>query len=139
MTEVNRFVDFLESTQEERMKVIDVLYSEKLDFRDPVNEARTRDHFKKIEVDLFMQLKDISFRVLDSYGDGSQGMVKWRMNYRFRRRNRKIEGVSHIKFNEERKIVFQHDYWDASFAVYGEFPILGLMMKGVRKILRVKA
>ena len=44
----------------------------------------------------------------------------------------------HLKFDHQDNICDQHGYWDASFAVCGEFPLLGWIMKGVRSMLKVR-
>ncbi len=137
MNNIARFTEFLESFSEEKLDEIDQLYAEKIDFKDPINQTKEREHFKRIEADLFKQLKEIKFEIVASKGDDHEAMVKWVMRYRFRFWKREIEGMSHLKFNEQNQIYFQHDFWDASFAIYGEFPLIGLAMKGIRKILRV--
>ena len=138
MSMLNAFKDFLEGMSAERIDEIDALYAEELDFADPMNQATDREHFKRIERDLFKQLKDIRFSVTSMQGDEREGYVSWVMDYRFRFWQRQITGVSHLKFNGDRRIVYQHDYWDASFSVYGEFPMIGLMMKGIKALLAVK-
>ncbi len=137
MTPIQRFTEFLESLSPETIGEVDALYAEQIDFKDPMNAASDREHFKRIEADLFKQLKNISFEVTNALGDESEAMVKWVMRYDFRSKSREIEGVSHLKFDGEGEIYFQHDYWDASFCVYGEFPGLGLALKGIRKMLSV--
>ena len=137
MENVSRFQQFLEAGSDQRAEIVESLYAEKMDFKDPMNEALSREHFKRIDDDLYKQLKEIQFMVEEAYGDESCGMVKWVMTYRFRGKSREIQGVSHIKFDESAQICFQRDYWDASFPVYGEFPLIGLAMRGIRKLLRV--
>jgi len=138
MIKLDQFTDFLENLSHERLDEMGELYAEELDFRDPMNEARTLEHLKRIEADLFKQLKEVRFTVGSAQQDGEWAFVRWRMNYRFRWWAREIEGVSHLHYNAEGKIDQQHDFWDASFPIYGEFPPLGFFMKGIKKVLQVK-
>lgn len=138
MTPVEKFTAFLENLSPERISEMDDLFAPDVDFLDPINTALDLEHLKRIEKDLFKQLKEIRFKVEESAGEGEEAFVKWVMNYKFRIWKRQITGVSHLKFNEEGKISYQHDYWDASFPIYGEFPPLGWIMKGIKKMLAVK-
>lgn len=138
MDNKKRFTEFIENFSESRMDEIDTLYAAKLDFCDPLNSATERDHFKRIELDLFKQLKEIKFKVLTVEGDDQELLAKWEMTYKFRIWNRSITGVSHVKFDQNNQIHYQHDFWDASLSIYGEFPPLGWVMKGIKKVLSVK-
>lgn len=138
MKPIDRFTEFLENLSAERVEEIEALYAEQVDFKDPINEASDLEHLKRIEADLFKQLKDIRFSVTSTSGEEDEVYARWVMDYRFRFWKRQIHGVSHLKFNEEGKIYYQHDFWDASFPIYGEFPPLGWMMKGIKAILAVK-
>jgi len=115
MTNVERFSNFLENISLERVSQMEELYAEKVDFKDPLNEANDLAHLKRIEADLFKQLKDITFEVTSMQGTEEEAYVTWVM----------------------RKVDYQHDYWDASFPIYGEFPPLGWIMKGIKKLLAV--
>ncbi len=137
MNNTERFANFLEELSPERVNDMDELYAEKLEFKDPLNEAKNLEHLKKIEADLFKQLKEISFEIISTQGIDQEAFVSWVMRYRFRFWQRKIEGVSHVKFNDEDKIHYQYDYWDGSFPIYGEFPPLGWIMKVIKKVLAV--
>lgn len=139
MSPVNKLANFLETMKEESLHEIDSLYAEKLDFKDPINTASDREHLKSIERDLFKQLNEVTFVVSSKQEGESEGFVSWVMRYKFRLWKREITGVSHIKWNAEGKITYQHDYWDASFGVYGEFPPLGFLMKLIKKMVSVKA
>ena len=49
-----------------------------------------------------------------------------------------IDGVSRLRFNGSGQITEHKDYWDASFPLYGTFPIIGSIMKLIKKFVRVK-
>ena len=64
--------------------------------------------------------------------------VCWNMTYKFRGKNYLINGVSKLDFDDSGKIIKHEDYWDASFPLYGAFPLLGLLMKGIKRFVSVK-
>ena len=48
-----------------------------------------------------------------------------------------IQGVTHALVNRSGRVTHQSDYWDASFPVYGEFPVVRTLMKAIRRMVRV--
>jgi steroid delta-isomerase len=114
------------------------IYAPDATFRDPINEGRGIDRIRAIFEDLFEQLEDIQVTVHDRKGDDDSGFILWTMRYRFRGRERKIEGTSHFRFNGDGLVRSQEDHWDASFPIYGEFPVMRSLMKGIRRLVRVK-
>jgi len=114
------------------------VYAPDATFRDPINEARGIARIRAVFEDLFEQLDDVRVTVHDRKGDDGSGFVLWTMRYRFRGRDRKIEGVSYFRFNADGLVKSQQDHWDASFPIYGEFPVIHSLMKGIRRLVRVK-
>lgn len=115
------------------------LYAQNATFRDPINEVKGSQAIEEVMADLFRQLKNIRVVVRDMHGNEDAGCLLWNMHYEFRGKSRTIPGVSHFRFNEEGKVTAQEDFWDASFVLYGEFPLLGLAMRGIRRMVQVKS
>jgi hypothetical protein len=115
------------------------LYAQNATFRDPINEVKGSQAIEEVMADLFRQLKNIRVVVRDMHGNEDAGCLLWNMHYEFRGKSRTIPGVSHFRFNEEGKVTAQEDFWDASFVLYGEFPVLGLAMRGIRRMVQVKS
>ena len=60
------------------------------------------------------------------------------MHYQFRGRERIITGTSHLRFAPDGRVAAQTDHWDASFPVYGEFPVIGWAMRGIKRMVAMK-
>lgn len=115
------------------------VYAPGVKFSDPINTAEGLPALKRVFEDLFKQLKDVQIAVNDAHGDDRTGFLLWTMRYQFRGRDRVIRGTSHLKFAADGRVIAQQDHWDASFVVYGEFPLLGWLMRTIQKMVRVKA
>ncbi len=135
---IHRLASFFDSLTQESLKELNLIYHPDVQFKDPINEASGLAQLDHVFKDLFTQLQDITIKVTDRGGDSTSGFIRWTMDYRFRRHNRSIDGVTHAKFDERGLITHQTDFWDASFPIYGEFPIVGLTMRGIRRIVRVR-
>ena len=134
---MTRCAELLSACQPEMIDQLGDFYAEDATLIDPINHATGLDQIKLVWEDLFKQLKDIHFDILRSEGGEQHAFFEWKMSYRFRGKDRSIPGVSHFIFSEAGLIQSQRDYWDASDVVYGEFPGLGLAIRGIRKMVRV--
>ncbi len=114
------------------------IYSPGIEFRDPLHQVHGLAALRQVFEHLFQQLKDLSIIVTDAHGDDRTGFLLWEMSYSFRGAQRVITGTSHIRFAADGRVAAQTDHWDASFPVYGEFPVLGLAMRGIKRLVTAK-
>jgi hypothetical protein len=133
-----RMAGFFQEMSLDSVKRVPDLYAKNASFRDPVNEVMGAPAIEAVMADLFHQLKKIRIVVREMHGDEHAGCLFWTMHYEFRGKARSLPGVSHFRFDEKGLVTSQEDYWDASFVLYGEFPILGAMMRAIKRMVRVK-
>ena len=133
-----RVASFFQEMSPNTVSRVRELYAEKATFRDPINAVTGVVAIEAVMADLFKQLKNIRIVVREMHGDENGGCLLWNMHYDFRGKKRNIPGVSHFRFDEKGLITAQDDYWDASFVLYGEFPILGMAMRGIKRMVQVK-
>ena len=51
-----------------------------------------------------------------------------------RQRNVQINGSSHVKFDDQGLVTFHRDYWDAAEELYEKLPVIGFVMKQLKKL-----
>ncbi|NNC88186.1 MAG: nuclear transport factor 2 family protein [Akkermansiaceae bacterium] len=137
-TPLDRIARYLESLRPESLDQLADHYAEGIDFRDPVNTGHGLDDLRTIFDDLFKQLQDVRIEVTRRAGDDAHGFLRWTMRYDFRGKPRELEGTSHFTFAPDGRAASQHDFWDAAFGVYAEFPLVGATLRGLRRLVRVK-
>ena len=135
---INRLTDLFERLNPKTLEDLDKFYCDTVTFSDPINQAQGIHQLKTVFADLFKQLQNIRIQVRHQSGNRDQGFIKWTMTYEFRGKRRSIDGVTFAAFNEHGLISEQSDYWDASFPIYGEFPLMTFIMRGIRRIVAVK-
>ncbi len=118
-----------------KLDVLGDIYSPGVEFRDPINEACGIGQLRGVYADLLKRTEDLKIVVEDAHGDERTGFMLWKMTYRARARERQITGISHVTFASDGRISGQQDHWDASWAIYGEFPLTGWLMKRIRGIV----
>jgi hypothetical protein len=133
-----RFTDLLAAFNVHSTNRLGEVYQSNVAFKDPINRANGIKELKAVFFDLQKQLTDIRFDLKEPALGELDAYVAWTMHYRFRGRKRSIPGVSRIRQNDAGYVIEQEDYWDASFGVYAEFPLLGFAIRTLRRLLKVK-
>lgn len=135
---LDAFTEFLRTMDESSSDRLGEIYDEAIQFSDPVNEALGLAQLKAVYRDFFKQLENIDFQILDRAAGTPTSFIHWEMTYSFKGRPRKLPGVTTVQFSESGKVLNQKHFWDASEGIFGEFPLIGLMQKAIRKLVRVK-
>lgn len=132
LSPVARFIDGLSL---EKLDHLGDIYAPGIEFRDPMHHVKGHTALRHVFEQLFQQLADISITVEDAHGDDRTGFLLWTMRYQFKNKPREITGSSHFRFAPDGRVLSQLDHWDASFPVYGEFPVVGWAMRGIKRLI----
>lgn len=122
----------------EKLDHLGDIYSPAVEFQDPLQQTRGLAALRQVYQHLFQQLVDLAVTVTDAHGDERTGFLLWTMRYHLRGKDRVITGTSHLQFAPDGRVAVQRDHWDASFPVYGEFPLLGWVMRGIQSRAAIK-
>ena len=105
-------------------------------FKDPFNEVCGVEAIQRIFRHMFKQVEAprfrISERIVDPRGDV---MLVWELWYRSRLLGGEqvMRGVSHLRFAADGRVSYHRDYWDASEELYAKVPVLGSLMRLLRR------
>lgn len=118
------------------------LVSDDVRYSDPFNELRGADAFLRVSHRMFEDCIEPRFTMLDAATAGPTAYVRWRMTFRPRRRPGSapwaIEGVSEIRFAADGRVTAHIDHWDAASQVYARVPLLGWVLRRLRRRLSVE-
>lgn len=71
--------------------------------------------------------------------EGGEYLIRWRMMIRFRRFKRGVDtwsiGTSHVRFGGDGRVVYQQDYWNAADGLYEHVPLLGAVIRALKRRL----
>ena len=124
---------FLNGLLPGKLDTLGDIYSPAVEYQDPLRHTRGVAELRQVYEHLFQQLQSVAITVTDAHGDEHTGFLLWTMNYQLRGRQRSITGTSHLKFAPDGRVAAQRDHWDASFVVYGEWPLLGWIMRAIKR------
>jgi len=135
--QLRRVVAFYETLRPETLPAIATLYHPDAHFKDPFNEVTGVAAIRAIFAHMFATLEAPRFVVDAQLADGDQAFLTWRFFFRFRgeQRERQIRGCTHLSFAPDGRVVLHRDYWDAAEELYEQLPLIGPLMRWLRRRL----
>lgn len=134
-----RLVDFFEGITPGNVGQLAEIYADDVWFKDPFNEVRGIDEVTRIFVHMFTQVDAPRFVVTGSVMQGEQAFLTWDFLFRMKRFSRDeqcIRGASHLHFAADGRVAFHRDYWDAAEELYEKLPVLGALMRVLKRAAR---
>ena len=100
-------------------------------------EVRGPEAIERIFVHMFQQLDSPRFVVIERAVDGDTAWLTWDLEYRMKpgQPMRRIHGASQLRFDADGRVRHHRDYWDAAGELYETFPLLGGLLRMLRKRL----
>jgi SnoaL-like domain len=108
-------------------------YTEDAFFKDPFNEVRGVEAIQRIFAHLFEQVAEPRFVVTERLADDDSAMLVWELRHG---QGQRIRGVSHLRFADDGRVTYHRDYWDAAEELYMKLPVIGALMRSLRRALR---
>jgi ketosteroid isomerase-like protein len=126
---------FFESISPESVQRIDEIYTADAWFKDPFNEVRGAAAIRRIFEHMFVQVEAPRFVVREVVAQGDDAFLTWDFLFRIRRLRGEqvVRGASHLKIGADGRIHYHRDYWDAAEELYEKLPVLGGLMRLLKK------
>lgn len=136
-TPAARVIAFFETLSPDSLERLDAIYAPQAWFKDPFNEVRGLAAVQQIFSHMYQALEQPRFVVTDCIVQGEQCFLSWNFEFRFKNFDRgvlqTVRGGSHLKFNDYGLIDYHRDYWDAAEELYEKLPLLGGLMRWLKK------
>jgi ketosteroid isomerase-like protein len=133
---VQRIVMMFEGLSRDSLPLLEQAYSEDARFKDPFNAVQGRAAIRAIFEHMYDNLDEPRFVVRDVVVQGPQCFLSWDFVFRMKRFNREpqtIHGGSHLHLAPDGRIVVHRDYWDAAEELYEKLPLVGTLMRWLKK------
>ena len=131
-----RLVAFYQSLTLDTVAGVPALYAAGASFKDPFNEVRGHAAIMRLFEHMFVQVDGPRFVVLTSIGQGNQAFLTWEFRFHMRRLVRGeqvVRGATHVCFDADGLVVMHRDYWDAAEELYEKLPLLGGLMRLLKR------
>jgi steroid delta-isomerase len=132
-------VRFYETLTPDSLAQISDVYSDDAYFKDPFNEVYGLPAIQHIFVHMFEKVDEPRFVVTEQVQDQGGAMLVWEFTYRVRLwgggKTQVMRGASHLKFDAAGKVCYHRDYWDTGEELYMKLPVLGAVLRGLKRAL----
>jgi ketosteroid isomerase-like protein len=136
---ITRLKEFFESLTPAALARLDQFYAPDARFKDPFNEVTGVPAIRAIFDGMYRQVDRPRFVVTRSFGQGDEAFLAWDFVFRFKsdaNREQTIRGATHIQFSTDGRVVLHRDYWDAAEELYEKLPVVGSLMRWLKRRAR---
>jgi len=86
---------------------------------------------------MFVRLDEPKFTIIETIEQPHGALLIWDFTFRIKtlkpQLGRRIHGTSHIRFAADGRVQYHRDYWDAAGELYEQLPIVGSLMRYLKK------
>lgn len=131
-----RVTTFFESLSVQSLPHLADIYSPGAFFKDPFNDVQGLPAIRTIFSHMFVQVTDPRFVVTTHMAQGQEAFLTWEFLFRMKRFSREVQcirGATHFRFDADGLVTLHRDYWDAAEELYEKLPLLGSVMRALKR------
>ncbi|NRR32759.1 nuclear transport factor 2 family protein [Oxalobacteraceae bacterium] len=136
---LTRLIQLFETLTPQTVPLLATVYAPEARFKDPFNEIGGRAAILALFDHMYAQLREPRFVVSSRIAQGHQAFLVWELHFRFPRwpeQPRIIRGATHLRFGADGLVLLHRDYWDAAEELYEQVPLLGALMRLLKRRAR---
>lgn len=133
---LQRLVRFYETLTPQSVPRLTEIYAPDARFKDPFNDVRGHAAIVRVFEHMFTQMDAPRFVVTARVAQGDEAFLTWELLFRFKRLApgpQTIRGASHLRFDAAGLVLLHRDYWDAAEELYEKLPLLGGVMRMLKR------
>jgi len=135
---VDRYVAFMRSLGPDSLDRLDEGLTEDARFCDPFNDVAGLPSVRRVFEHTYRMLRDVEIEVSDRAIVGNRCYLRWVFRYRLARSRRvwAVVGVTELHFAPDGRVRAHIDHWDAAGQIYEKLPVVGPLLRGIRRRLQ---
>lgn len=135
---VARIVALYEALSPAQLPRLAEIYTDDARFKDPFNEVQGLTAIRRIFEHMYETLDGPRFVIHERTLQGAHCFLTWDFVFTLRSGQREtltVRGASHLQLAEDGRIQVHRDYWDVAEELYEKLPLLGTLMRFLRRRL----
>ena len=128
---------FFETLSPQSVAQLHTVYDAQATFKDPFNEVQGLPAIRAVFAHMYVALDEPRFVVTGSMSQGTEAFLTWDFVFRFKRFDRAtvqtVRGATQLRFAPDGRIEVHRDYWDAAEELYEKLPVVGALMRWLKK------
>ena len=134
---IEQFIRLYQDLDKTNIDSIDSIYAPEIQFNDPFHQVDGLINLKAYFYQLYINVENIGFTFGESLSDNDSHFVQWTMTLTHPKLNGgksfEVQGASLLKVNSDQQIIFHRDYFDAGVMLYEQLPVLGGLVKLIKR------
>lgn len=134
------FVAFFGALAPADLDRLDGFYAPQARFVDPFNDVVGLETIRAIFAEMFERLDDPRFVIGTHFARGRDAFVAWDFSFGTGRAGSAgrwlIHGSTLLRFDGQGRVLEHRDYWDAAGQLYERLPLVGILIRGLRRRLQ---
>ena len=135
---VPAYIAFFEALRTASLNELDRYFAPDVHFSDPFNDVTGRDAVRRIFEHMFMHTEEPRFIVEGWMCKDNTASLRWQFQCRLEGLAISVPGMSFVRFDDRGKVTEHIDYWDPAAGIYEQLPLLGSLMRYLRRRLSAK-
>ena len=134
-----KLVRYFESLSPAALARLEEIYAPDARFKDPFNEVKGLPSIRAVYEGMYRQVDRPRFEVTRAFCQGDDAFLAWNFLFFFKddkSREQTIRGATHILFEADGRVAVHRDYWDAAEELYEKLPVLGPLMRWLKRRAR---
>ena len=149
-TGLTRYIDFMSDLSEARLATLPQIVTDEMIFRDPFNDLRGREAFAHCLREMLAQIGELQIVVThvgplspagSTTDEVQRHVLRWTFGGKLRalgNRPWSVTGLSEVWLASDDRVCAHIDYWDAARGLYEELPLIGALLRWLRRKLALK-
>ena len=112
------------------------IYADDARFKDPFNEVQGTAAIRRVFEHMYVALREPRFVVHTAVVQGEDCFLTWDFLFAFRSGapvTQRVRGATHLRFAADGLIAEHRDYWDVAEELYEKLPLLGTLMRWLKR------
>jgi len=134
-TRFSEIAHWFQTLTPESLERVGEMYAHDAVFVDPFNQLTGLVSVRAVYQHMFDTLKQPRFVVTQTVERERDGFMTWDFLFECRGQAQQISGCTQFKLDDQGLIILHRDYWDAAQQVYEKIPLLGSVVRMIRRKL----
>ena len=127
------YITFYQQMKREDLARLSNIFTQRARFKDPFNDVYGVEKIAAIFQHMFDTLTAPKFIVEESMLDDDVAYIKWQFTGSLKTKPFQLIGVSRVVFDQQGLVSEHIDYWDASEQFYMKLPVIGALLRLIRR------
>lgn len=134
---MKNFLAMYQRLNSDNLHLLAEVYREDVVFLDPAHEIKGLSELTRYFAALYQNVDAIEFSFDHLLENGGEGYVQWLMTFSHKKlagaRPVSVNGTTFLQFDGDGKVFYHRDYFDLGAMLYEQLPLLGRLVKSIKR------